>query len=77
MKQKYTCLCCKQPFEARAADRARGWARYCTKSCKAKVQEKRTGQYAAHKSRADDDTIYDADMDGFEDASWDAHKEIF
>lgn len=42
-----TCKCknCKQPFEARVADRKRGWARYCSKSCKALAQEKRTGVY--------------------------------
>lgn len=33
------CKCCKQPFEARTADRARGWAKFCSKSCKAKKQE--------------------------------------
>lgn len=41
---------CKNPkcggmFEARVADRKRGWARYCSKSCKAQHQESRTGQY--------------------------------
>lgn len=40
------CQCCKQTFEARVADRKRGWARFCSKSCKAKKQEQRTGQYA-------------------------------
>lgn len=39
---------CGKPFEARAADRKRGWARFCSKRCKAVEQEKRTGQYAAH-----------------------------
>lgn len=43
--QTYKCKCCKEPFEARVADRARGWARFCSKSCKAKKQEQRTGQY--------------------------------
>lgn len=44
---EYSCLCCKQPFVARTADRKRGWARFCSKSCKASKQEMRTGQYAA------------------------------
>lgn len=35
----YKCKSCKQPFEARTADRARGWAKFCSKSCKAKMQE--------------------------------------
>ena len=30
--------CCKKPFEARAADVARGWGKFCSKSCKAKKQ---------------------------------------
>lgn len=44
----YECKRCKQPFVARVADRARGWARYCSKSCKAVAQEARTGQYGAY-----------------------------
>lgn len=36
---------CKKEFEARTADVKRGWAKFCCKSCKAIVQEKRTGQY--------------------------------
>lgn len=42
---QYKCQCCKELFTARIADRARGWARFCSKSCKAKKQEQRTGQY--------------------------------
>ena len=49
----YSCQCCGQPFQARTADRARGWARFCSKSCKAVKQEKRTGQYAAYQERRD------------------------
>ena len=49
----YTCLHCGDPFTARVADRKRGWARYCSKSCKAKRQELRTGQYAARLRRED------------------------
>ena len=41
----YQCQNCKNPFEAREADRARGWARFCGKSCKAKKQESKTGQF--------------------------------
>lgn len=29
------CLRCKEPFIARVADRKRGWAKFCSKSCKA------------------------------------------
>lgn len=44
----YRCKCCGQPFTARVADRKRGWARFCSKSCKAKKQEARTGQHRAY-----------------------------
>lgn len=37
---------CKAEFTARVADRKRGWARFCSKSCKATVQERKTGQMA-------------------------------
>lgn len=47
----YDCKNCGDPFEARVADRKRGWARFCSKSCKAIHQEKRTGQNARHKAR--------------------------
>lgn len=41
------CQCCGKPFQARTADVARGWAKFCSKRCKAIEQEGRTGQYAA------------------------------
>lgn len=47
-KQTYKCANCGDPFLARPVDRARGWARFCSKSCKAIKQEKRTGQYRAY-----------------------------
>lgn len=37
------CKNCKQPFMAREADVKRGWAKFCSKSCKAKEQTRRTG----------------------------------
>lgn len=57
----YTCKCCGMPFAARVADRARGWARYCSKRCKAVKQEKRTGQHAAHQQRKEGWEHVDAD----------------
>lgn len=50
---------CGCEFNARPADVKRGWARFCSKSCKAIVQEKRTGQYKAFVSRRDNDDEYD------------------
>jgi hypothetical protein len=49
----FKCLCCGDPFVARTADRKRGWARYCSKACKAKRQEQHTGQHAAYRERED------------------------
>lgn len=40
------CKWCRDPFTARVADVKRGWAKFCSKSCKAKEQESRTGQHA-------------------------------
>lgn len=34
----FNCKQCNKPFNARQADRNRGWARYCSKNCKAKKQ---------------------------------------
>ncbi len=53
----YKCKCCGEAFTARTADRARGWARYCSKSCKAIKQEARTGQYRAMTSSRDRDGL--------------------
>lgn len=33
------CLNCGEGFEARVADRNRGWAKFCSKGCKATFQE--------------------------------------
>lgn len=40
---QYQCNGCSRTFTARIADRKRGWARFCSKSCKAVVQTKKTG----------------------------------
>lgn len=45
------CKHCKEEFMARLADRKRGWGKFCSKSCKAKHQEKRTGQHKRYLSR--------------------------
>lgn len=62
-----SCDWCRKPFTARAADRKRGWARFCSKRCKAIKQESRTGQHAAFidrgGKRCDDDEIDISDMD--------------
>lgn len=39
---------CRKKFTARSADVARGWAKFCSKSCKAAEQESRTHQHSIH-----------------------------
>ncbi len=69
---RYQCKWCGDQFTARTADRKRGWARFCSKTCKAKEQEKRTHQNANHnewqKSRDHDDCM------AWIEAGWDGHK---
>lgn len=36
------CKCCGEAFVARVADRNRGWAKFCSKSCKA-IKQTQTG----------------------------------
>lgn len=45
-----TCRC-GEKFQARVADRARGWAKSCSKSCAASRREKKTGNYARYMNR--------------------------
>lgn len=47
--QEMICKCgCGQKKMVRAADVRRGWGKFFSKSCKAKWQEKRTGQHRAY-----------------------------
>lgn len=68
---------CKVTFTARVADRKRGWGKFCSKSCKAVEQEKRTGQHARFLDRCDG---YSKSMSMHEEAmhaceeGWDGHK---
>ena len=39
------CKTCGTSFSARLADHNRGWAKFCSKSCKAKKQEQLTGHF--------------------------------
>lgn len=46
-KQEITCGCgCGRKKLVRVADIKRGWGRFYSKSCKARRQEQRTGQYS-------------------------------
>lgn len=63
---------CKTVFSARTADVKRGWGKFCSKSCKAIVQEKKTGQYSKFLRNSDSD----AGM-GCVEFGWDGHKNTF
>jgi hypothetical protein len=43
-----SCEFCNANMTVRLADVKRGWGRFCSKSCKAKKQEKQNGQYSAY-----------------------------
>lgn len=78
---KVTRICknCQTPFIARLADVKRGWAKFCSKSCKAKEQERRTGQnakYKALKAYQDDEAMYH-EAHASNEMGWDGHKEAF
>ena len=50
--QEITCKCgCGRKKMVRTADVKRGWGRFYSKSCKAKHQERRTGQYKDYCNR--------------------------
>lgn len=66
---------CGSLFMARSADVKRGWAKFCSKRCKAVEQEGRTHQYAALRERSEYDDL-EAGMDANEDG-WDGHKNAF
>ena len=69
---QYKCQRCQELFTARTADRKRGWAKFCSKSCKAVKQEQRTGQYAAYQNRETNSSEF-VYVGGF--GEWDEHKD--
>lgn len=64
----YKCQTCHNLFTARVVDRKRGWARYCSKSCKAIKQTQRAGY-----SGPRDYNHTEGGMSGY-DNGWDSHK---
>ena len=72
-----SCKWCKTPFMARKADVNRGWGKFCSKSCKANEQEKRTHQNANFKERQRESDYYDMHEAALADSEmgWDAHKD--
>lgn len=74
-KVRKECKNCKKVFFPRKADVARGWGRFCSKSCKASEQNKRK-PYDFDKWRKScakeelDIHYYEPDFD----EGWDSHK---
>lgn len=73
--QEIICKCgCGRKRAVRTADVARGWGKFYDKSCKAKWQERRTGQHArflrsqqpqeSHPLFIEDDHIFSSDALG-------------
>lgn len=60
------CICCNDKFQARVVDRKRGHGLYCSKSCKAKKQKKKTVQYEKYVNRHRTEE-YSEDIDEFGD----------
>lgn len=56
---------CGKLFQARTADIKRGWGKFCDKSCKATVQERRTHQHAQFMERREQryEDGYDEEME--------------
>lgn len=68
------CKChCGATFTARVADRKRGWAKSCSKSCAATKSNRETGKYHRHRASVERET-YGYDPRDDDDMSWDAHK---
>ncbi len=56
-KTEITCKCgCGRKRLVRTADVKRGWGKFFNKSCKAREQEKRTGQIKRYLTRKDNQT---------------------
>lgn len=72
-----TCKWCKTPFMARTADVKRGWGKFCSKSCKANQQEKRTGQNARYKEYQNSNDLERMHQNALANSEmgWDAHKD--
>jgi endogenous inhibitor of DNA gyrase (YacG/DUF329 family) len=74
--QTYKCAnkTCGALFQARKADRKRGWARFCSKSCKAIDQTRRIGRW--YMPRDLEEEARQAGLDAIE-SGWDGHKRAF
>ena len=59
-KVEVKCAVCGVNFMARIADRKRGWAKCCSKSCACKKSNKDTGKYEGYlKSKEENEDCWD------------------
>jgi len=66
-----TCACgCGRKKMVRTADVKRGWGKFYSKSCKAKEQERRTGQYSDMLDSGYDPEDPDPNWDQGDDLYW-------
>lgn len=71
-----TCKTCKSTFMAREADVKRGWAKFCSKSCKATYQSKHNPNAFDRGCVHDQDDMHETAL--YEStAGWDDHKGWF
>jgi hypothetical protein len=63
-------------MKVRQADVNRGWGLYCSKSCKAKTQEKANGQYAAYRNGRGVSNLHPARLLDYKDTdeAYDNHE---
>jgi hypothetical protein len=71
-----TCKCgCGRKKAVRTADVKRGWGKFYSKSCKAKHQERRTGQYKRLLNEGGEPAMTDHEQAlSDSEEGWDAHK---
>lgn len=81
-KETYKCKCCAKSFVARVADRNRGWALFCSKSCKAQnARANPMGRAVAYQREYGGNPQFHWRTGAYEGASldadgleWDGHK---
>lgn len=71
-KRTYRCQQCSKEFAARVADRRRGWALFCSKSCKATKQAaKRHAMWKALNRQGERDALPHGESDDwYPDSAW-------
>ena len=74
-KVSVKCKCCNTEFKARAVDVKRGWGKFCSKSCKATAQERRTGQMRKYLQRQNFVRTEALNPHDYDHASWESDRE--